>query len=230
MKITSKILSIPPYISTAWRNIASLQMVDASLIISLVNDAKIEIPHLKPEMLEAIFAAHAAFIDDESASQKTSVNMPPALPQDPLFGLGFPIKISPGDNLGAVLQHNSEQAHMPDLPPEVLEKITSIAKTIGIEEGTLLPKPEPHCNCVHCQIAKAIQQGADALEEIEKEEEVSAEDLKFRLWDIEQSSDKLYIVSNPCDQEEHYQVYLGEPIGCTCGQKHCEHVRAVLNT
>jgi hypothetical protein len=62
-----------------------------------------------------------------------------------------------------------------------------------------------------------------------KEELVSDDELKFRTWDISQSNEKLYIVSNPLDDHEHYSVYLGEPIGCTCGQKLCEHVRAVLN-
>ena len=40
----------------------------------------------------------------------------------------------------------------------------------------------------------------------------------------------LIVVTNPLDANEHYNVFLGDPIGCTCGQKNCEHIRAVLNS
>ena len=58
----------------------------------------------------------------------------------------------------------------------------------------------------------------------------SEDDLKFRDWDIEQKSEELYEVTNPIDQNEHYQVFLGNPVGCTCGKKNCEHIRTVLNS
>jgi hypothetical protein len=79
---------------------------------------------------------------------------------------------------------------------------------------------------MHCQIAKALH---GELPE-EQEEEVTDEDLKFRLWDIDQTGDKLYVVTNPLDSKEYYNVFLGDPIGCTCGEKNCEHIRAVLNS
>ena len=59
---------------------------------------------------------------------------------------------------------------------------------------------------------------------------MNEEDLKFRNWEIEQTADKLYIVTNPFDKNEHYSVFLGDPLGCTCGEKNCEHIRAVLTT
>ncbi|MGH2612567.1 MAG: hypothetical protein ACRDFB_05905, partial [Rhabdochlamydiaceae bacterium] len=62
------------------------------------------------------------------------------------------------------------------------------------------------------------------------EEEVSDEDLKFRTWDIKQENDKLYSVTNPLDKKEHYNVFLGKPLGCTCGNKNCEHIQAVLKS
>jgi hypothetical protein len=62
------------------------------------------------------------------------------------------------------------------------------------------------------------------------EEEVSPHELKFREWDIQQAGDKLYNVSNPFDKGEQYQVYLGNPVGCTCGKSKCEHIVAVLNS
>ena len=35
---------------------------------------------------------------------------------------------------------------------------------------------------------------------------------------------------DPLDPNEHYNVFLGTPLGCTCGEKDCEHIRAVLST
>jgi len=93
-----------------------------------------------------------------------------------------------------------------------------------------IPKGEPHCNCPYCQIANAMQGTVSEVEEKEVEEEVTEDDLKFREWDIKQEGDKLYIVTNPLDADEHYQVFLGTPVGCTCGQKNCEHIRTVLSS
>ena len=134
--------------------------------------------------------------------------------------------------MGTLLQHNPEQADGPDLPPEVLEKITQLSKAMGIDDPEAAPKPEPHCNCMRCQIAKAMQAGLEKEERPaeEPEEIVSDEELKFCSWDIKQTEDKLYCVTNRLDEKEHYHVYLGDPIGCTCGQTHCEHIRAVLDS
>jgi hypothetical protein len=246
MKITSQILSIPPYISTSWRNIASLhvesQETSLVLIVTLLNGTRIEIPYLQAPMIETIFAAHARFLEQDQKPVPSK-----ALPKNPFnFSLGneqvlaleLPFKNSLADSegFGTLLQHNPQQADSPDLPTEVLEKITQIVKSIGIDDPNVLPKAEPHCNCMRCQIARAMQAGANGDEtgnhnkEESLEEVVSDEDLKFKTWDVVQTDDNLYIVTNPLDEKEHYNVYLGEPIGCTCGENHCEHIRAVLHT
>ena len=62
------------------------------------------------------------------------------------------------------------------------------------------------------------------------EEIVSDEDLAFRDWEIKQTTDEKYQVTNPLDANEQYNVFLGNPLGCTCGEKNCEHIRAVLST
>ena len=84
---------------------------------------------------------------------------------------------------------------------EMLNKIGAIAKAVGIDDAAILPKAEPHCNCMHCQIARAIHSSISGEEDSrlqqQQEEEVTSEDLKFRLWDINQTADNLYIVSNP---------------------------------
>jgi hypothetical protein len=35
---------------------------------------------------------------------------------------------------------------------------------------------------------------------------------------------------NPLDHKEHYNVFLGDPIGCSCGNNNCEHIQAVLKS
>jgi len=250
MRINHKILSIPPYISTSWKNIASLHIDNQEtalvLIITLLNGTSIQVPNLEAPIIEAIFGAHAKFMEQE---QNTPSQKPPSSPKLPLealssgatspqvFGFNVPMKenIPIFDNMSSMLQHNAEQAESDELPSEILSKIANIAKNLGIEDLASLPKPEPHCNCPHCQIARAMHNGVSGIEEVTAatpvlEEVVSDADLKFRTWDIAQTGDKLFIVTNPLDDKEHYSVFLGEPIGCTCGDKHCEHIRAVLSS
>lgn len=243
MKFNHKILSIPPYISTSWKNIASLHMESHPstlvLVVTLHSGARIEVPHLDRPVIEAIFSAHTHYMEQEEklASSKTIFpHFPIAEAQEQIFSLGLPLMkngIAGLENFGSVLQHNPEQASAPDLPSDILEKISQLSKTLGIEDLTAVPKPEPHCNCMHCQIARALQNGLndDSKEgENPNEEIVSDEDLKFRTWDVLQTDEKLYTVTNPLDSQELYHVYLGNPIGCTCGNPHCEHIHAVLNT
>ena len=243
MKINPKILSIPPYISTSWKNIASLHIENQSsmivLVVTLLSGARIEVPHLEPAMMEAVFAAHARFLEQEERPQ--SNKLPPKSPigfltgqEQQILSMELPIKggVMNMENFGMLLQHNPQQADSPDLPPDILEKITQLSKTLGIDDPNAIPKAEPHCNCMRCQIARAMQKGVegDGEQQGQQEEIVLDEELKFRTWDVAQTGDKLYLVSNPIDQKEHYNVYLGDPVGCTCGQAHCEHIRAVLNT
>ncbi|MCI0382376.1 MAG: hypothetical protein L0207_04930 [Chlamydiae bacterium] len=240
MKINHKILSIPPYISTSWKNVLSLRVQNQTvsvLTIELVNGTIIEIPDLPDPVLKAIFAAHERFLEQETHTNKQNLpqNFNPfngnVLP-DPsaIIGIPFKLGIEGVDNLGTILQHSSEGASSPDLPKEVVEKIVTLAKVVGFDNVEAMPKPEPHCNCIHCQIMRAIHFGTEK-DAANEEDIVSEEDLKFRDdWEIERISDKLYLVLNPLNKEEHYNVFLGEPIGCTCGKKSCEHIAAVLKS
>ena len=219
MKITSTLISIPPFLSTTWDNVASLLLrnsnEEAILVVTLQDRTQVEIPSLSVEELKEIFDAHARFS-----------TVRPSEEAGPL-GFSLPLKADGTlDGLSSSMMHNSEQSNLPPLPPQILNKITLITRALGLDTETTLPKAEPHCNCVYCQVARAMQ-GEEA---IESEEEVTEEDLKFRTWDIKQTAEKLYLVSNPLDSNEHYGVFLGEPLGCTCGQRHCEHLCAVLNS
>lgn len=220
MKITPTILSLPPYLSTTWKNIATLQVrnkgQDPLLIVTLQNFAEVEIPHLDQQTIDAIFEAHTQYTKTD--------------PTPPFLGETFSLKLpleQEGDTLKGLtptLEHNPNQADLSPLPAEILKKITQIAKIFGLDETSLPSPPEPDCNCLYCQLIRAFHA------ENEPEEIVEESDLHFRDWEAKEISSKLYEVTNPLDQNEHYQVFLGDPLGCTCGAKNCEHIRAVLQS
>lgn len=228
MKINHQVLSIPPYISTSWKNINSI-LVDqnGNLVILLHTNAKISIPNLDKPIINVIFDAHAKYLEKEENDKRQ---------KNQTFSMGIPLKISGEgvdsaiESLGLAMQHNPANANAPDLPPEILSKIASISKIMGMDNPEVTPKAEPHCNCIHCQIAKAIRGESFDDESEEVIEEVTEEDLKFKTWEIAQTAEHLYVVTNPINKNEKYTVFLGKPLGCTCGAKNCEHIRAVLNT
>ncbi len=234
MKITTQILSLPPYISTTWGNVASLQVLNNEtgpvLIVELVQGGRVAVPGLSLDLIHKIFAIHSNAL--EISSQV------PSAPKGDLksLALNLPIKMF-GDSLEkmeSLLQHNPDQADAEELPPEVVEKIGVFIQTLGLSDTTAVPNAEDGCNCTFCQIARAIHGALETEKQeatlISSEDPVSEDDLRFRSWDINQKGDKLYQVTNPLDQNEHYNVFLGEPIGCTCGMRNCEHVRAVLSS
>jgi hypothetical protein len=229
IKITDKILSIPPYISTNWSRIAALHMKGGVLAITLVDGDTLHIPNLKPETVNLIFQHHAVYLEKEQSSSAggDSSKIKGMMDEgEPTIRLAFGTSL---DGLGGMMQHNPNQSDAPDLPPEILQKISAIAKIIAPTEELLLPKAEAACNCFHCQIARAINPDTDSAPHA-IEHEVTDEDLSFQQWSIEQTGDKLFSVVNRLDEHEKYNVYLGEPVGCTCGKQGCEHILAVLKS
>ncbi len=109
MKINSKMLSIPPYISTSWENVLSLQLEEltGNLIISLQNGGKVSIPHLSGETIEEAFNAHAEFIEHSTKKVESSMNS------------GMSFSLTPGginpEHFRPVMQHDSNQKNSPDL-------------------------------------------------------------------------------------------------------------------
>ena len=236
-KINQKILSLPPYISTFWKNINTLYVKEVDhqkiLVVVLNTGANVEIPHLSQKLLDEVFAAHEKYLEQNTEISTTTSKQHEtgqarnfALPNGIPFQLGGLGNI---EQMGGFLHHNPEQSQAPNLPQDMIQKIEAISKSLGIDFQQMnLPKAEPHCNCPYCQIARAIYLENQEPHKIE-EEEISDEDLKFRDWNIKQKGKELYEVTNPIDQNEYYQVFLGNPIGCTCGEKNCEHIRTVLN-
>jgi hypothetical protein len=226
MKITTTILSIPPYLSTTWKNISSLHVREErgafTLVVILQNRVQVEVPGLDKGTIDAVFEAHAHYAEESTPKNR------PLNPLDSPFSFSLPLQADgPIDTLGSGMQHNPEQADLPPIPPEVLKKITMIARAFGLDDASALPKAEPHCNCAYCQITRSLQ-GEEPKEE--PIEEITEQDLSFRDWEIKKSGDQLYDVINPLEPNEHYSVFLGTPLGCTCGSKNCEHIRAVLNS
>jgi hypothetical protein len=229
MLVNQKILSVPPYISTSWKNIISLHLEERHdrflLIILLKNNTKVEVPGLNKDDIDRIFQYHARAI--ESETELENIN----LKDSGISSFGIPFKggLDQLEFIGSAMQHNPNQTNSPSLPPEIISKIAHIVKVLGISDSEHLPKPEPHCNCFHCQIAKALQTSTGINEE-NLDPEVSDEELRFKDWEIKQTGNNLYSVTNPLDQQECYSVFLGDPIGCTCGNKDCDHIKAVLRS
>jgi len=245
VKIDEKLICIPPHISATWDQVTFLQSEEDpetkkfTLTIHLVDGKIVQIPNLDSALVDIAFAAHMKHLEGKPPSedkedepktfggllQQLTGLSPEQLSSMPIrFGLSGGM---PGmENLEMAFQHNQEQADSPDMPPEVLEKASEMAKLVMGGDLGSFPKPEPHCNCMHCQLARAIHD-ISKIEKIE-EEPVSDKDLTFRTWDIKESGEKMFIVTNPLDPKEQYTVYLGKPVGCTCGQSDCEHIKAVL--
>lgn len=220
MKINKNILHIPPYISTSWDNITSIFSQEHILIIALKNGTKIEIPNLSANLIELIFDTHAKVLETNNtiiSKPKTSISF------------GLPTSNLGIDSLSSAMQHDPTQKDAPQLPADIIKKIANVAKLFAEEANIDMPEPEKNCNCMHCQIARALQIGIGVNPE-NLDEEVNDEELKFRIWDIKEEDNKLFSVINPLDQNEHYSVFLGDPIGCTCGKKNCEHIKAVLKS
>ena len=176
MRINHKILSIPPYISTAWKNIASVHAEEREglplLVITLHTGFQIEVPGLQPFMIEAIFTAHAAYMEQEQLRPIPQRPIPdPVASQNESTSFSFPvlkIGVNGVDHLNGFMQHNLEQSDSPDLPSELLNKIATIAKANGFDSNTTFPEQEPHCNCPHFQIARTIKTAAsDQISEMD---------------------------------------------------------------
>lgn len=253
-QITDTFVSIPPYLSVRWSDVRSLAFEDEELIVSLKDGNQIYVPHLSKEDLEEIFEAHLVVMNrseeltsfdedemEESLTLRMDRHREPPVSEVSSSGGEVPflrMDLSQMGQVGTMMQHNPDQSDMPPIPPEVLAKIAKVAQALGPVDTATIPQPEPHCNCVHCQITRAIHQvnlGEEVTgreEEGEMEEEVSDEDLSFLDWIVIQDTDneKMFTVTNPLNREEKYRVFLGEPVGCTCGEAHCEHIVAALQS
>lgn len=232
MKINEHFISIPPYVSVSWKEVAALQIVENDMIIHLKGGNNVLLPQISVEQTKLIFDFHQRYLDQESmaapfASSPFSMGRmgsPFPFETSDLAELPIAFKIGTPDGVVSALGHNPAQAESTDLPKEILDKISSVTKSMGMAPQDSLPLGEDHCNCFFCQIMNHIHHTTFL------EEEVCEEDLIFHEWDIKETSENLFSVENPLDSAEKYSVYLGHPIGCSCGNHGCEHIIAVLKS
>src|SRR5262249_9447287 len=132
------------------------------------------------------------------------------------------------------LQHNPAQADAPDIPTEILQKIGAIVKIVAPEDVFAEAAPVPNCNCPHCQITRAIcpdEAEFDFASEAKEHAQHERENLPPQRWTIQQTGENLYSVTDNEDvTQTEYKVFLGKPVGCTCGKEGCEHIVAVLKS
>ena len=235
VKINEKIFSVPPYLSTNWSRIAALHIKGGILAVTLTDGETIDIPNLSAEAIDLVFSYHAAYLEKEHVEHLpiTHSDIIKQQMMNPPSDSALSFSINSFDGLGSPMQHNPAQANAPDLPPEVLEKIAAVARIFNPEETKILPPPEPSCNCFHCQILKALNPPSAGIPPLNLEhahEVVPDEELRFEQWGIVQTGDNLFSVTNKLDTAEKYSVFLGNPVGCTCGKEGCEHILAVLKS
>ena len=130
--------------------------------------------------------------------------------------------------MGMMIQHNAEQKDAPPLPEDLLEKVSGVIRLLA-DDAESLPKPEANCHCFHCQIAKALHPTTTFKEE-ESEEEIDLKELSFSDWAVEETGERIFTVINKLNRDERYSVFLGTPVGCTCGIANCEHMIAALKS
>lgn len=247
-KIDEQLICIPPYISSTWEQVRFLQSDEDptthlfTLTIHLQDGKEVHIPHLDSSLIDIAFSAHMKFLEnkEEPKAQTSSVDTPKSfgglLQQltgfSPLQLGDVPIRFGitglegmPGME---IVQHTLSQSQAPDMPAEVVERITTMLTTLTNGDLSGFPKPEPHCNCPHCQVARSLHKITKEPEPSSLDLPVADEELTFRDWDITKMGENLYTVTSPLDPQEHYNVFLGTPVGCTCGDSHCAHIKAVL--
>lgn len=234
VKINKKMLSIPPYLSAAWHQIASLHFREDCLVASLYDGNSVEIPGLTNEQVGLIFSYHADHLEYESltASPHIEVDLDDLKDVKSLMGSDHLSSLqlgltSPFNGSGSFIsQHNPLMSDSPEIPQEVLEKIVKITHILNPNVDAVFSKIEEECGCFHCQIGKALgNKGNHNLEAAVEDHE-----LQFQQWIIEEIGQDLFQVQNKLDVDESYKVFLGEKVGCTCGKQGCEHLLAVLKT
>ena len=248
MNITHTHITIPPYISTTWERVSSLFMKETALIVSMLDGREISIPDLTPDIVEHVFSAHAEFLGNQIKKNNLSKDTRKTVIQEEteqFFPLPFSIQtLENMGQMGQMLQHNPAHSDLPQIPPDIAAKIASLAKVISEEEILSMPLPESKCNCLYCQINRILR--ATIGQNLENEEQktpstpnllkqdenetVTDEDLKFEEWAVQEIRENMYSVTSKLDPKEQYTVYLGTPVGCTCGKSNCEHIVAVLRS
>ncbi|MCB1213248.1 MAG: hypothetical protein KDK40_03020 [Chlamydiia bacterium] len=259
--INEKCLVIPPYISTGWAQVESLSMANDDLLIHLKNGHIVRIPKVDAETIQESFEAHARYLakHDEPVKAPSAPNdilssfqgltgqftemmesFLSAMPEGGSVKFG-PIPMSGIENIAHLFQHDQSLSLAPDVPLESLEQMAKFLQEFGENSPLpeLLGKPEPHCNCPHCQVCRFIHHGEEGRQKSDSSPTIlnnPQEDLEdesdplLRKWSVISIGDQIFRVISRENPSERYQVFLGERVGCTCGDEGCEHLIAVLRS
>lgn len=233
--VTEKFLHISPYLSTTWSEVSSLRQEGPNLFIALKNFTEVKIPFLKEKQLEAIFTFHEKYLDHFFSAKQPLIESPPPFAQDLLssfqpsrekmlqFAIGTPGDISD-------MEHNPHLKDLPELDPEVIKKIVSIVKVLTPEgeEAFLSKESVEGCNCPACQIRHFLEK--ENQSGITQEEEFLEKPTEVMPWIISSVGENLYKVESKENPEEVAHVFLGNPLGCSCGEHGCPHLIAVLKS
>jgi hypothetical protein len=231
--ISEKLISIPPYVSTTWAQVSALQTIDNQLHILLKGGQKVVIPDLTAEQIDEIFKHHTAFLERGISNLPPLTDLksfqnilPPFIPESSIqIALGGTDGLNP-------LQHSPNNSDMPELPEEVVSKLASIIQLLipPQERSQVLGVAESHCNCMHCQVVRHIAPTSDVDSPLAPAEEVKAEEISFCEWRVADLGENQFKVSHRLFPNDSYQVFLGQPVGCTCGKSGCEHILAALRS
>lgn len=249
MKINQRVLHIPPYISCKWSEIASIGVENIEgkdlLHVQLLSGARATVPNLNQDEIDLIFKMHVHHLEevaDEEERFKNVKEIPffsnlfqaPPMDANVATSFGAPISfhLDANDPSSLFQGHNPQFSNSPPLPKEILDKITLIAKAIG---GEMIKEVEPVelCNCFFCQIARALKN-----ERIEERKPHVPKNLPKDLlrggidpeWMVDEVGPNMFKVISREEPGMVYQVYLGHPIGCSCGSNRCQHIIAALKT
>jgi hypothetical protein len=208
MIINKQLLSIPPYISTSWKDV-ELLLSDGqhTLNIYLKNGTLVKISHLHKEQLDLIFSVHQEILLNQTQEMTIPII-------DPLF-----FQFS-----GPFLEHDPDLYDASPLPDEVKIKLLSLLEGLPKIDTSKAPLIHPDCSCPHCQLMNLIAHNK------EQQEYISDEELSFATWTQSSISPQEIKLTHPYNTDESYIVSLNEPISCTCGQNHCEHLIHVLRS
>lgn len=222
MKITVELISIPPFISTSWSEIAAITKPSINTVtFMLKNGTSIDVSDLEEHTINEIFTCHQEFLLNKAENNTKKV--PFDLEQVTSLGLSdLPF-------LGGSFTHSTALSDSPNIPESLLSRIRSLSSQTNFSDITLasMPTAVDACNCPYCQIVNAMRPVAES---IDSDKVVSDEDLTFSQWEITPQENNLYTVTNIENKEEQYSVFLGTPIGCTCGTNNCSHIKAVLES
>lgn len=241
MKITPFLLSIPPHVSARWEYIQSLRVQENVLIVTLKDGSSCAIPGLTQEELSQIFTAFSSYAQQpEREESKHDEILKKDLSQ--LFeGIkkGFSDFVQAFAKTGVhslsfakSLEHDPANAHLAPLLPDAKRRVEMLLQIVPEEEILSMPEPVQDCNCMYCQVQRLLREALFKKKHLGEEmgEPVDESELTFTEWTVEPLSDKLYAVRNKLNPQEEYRVFLGEPLGCTCGKANCEHILAVLRS